>query len=1005
MRNQIKTLRVRCLSLFVCLALTVGFLPAAAAGTPSAAGQPVTVARAATDYAISPDSVALDIGGTKQLSVTNLPKDAKVTWSSDHKEIATVSDKGLVTAVAAGTATITAKIEGGTGTGKWSLNRTCKVTVSTPSVSLSSGNLTLGVNQTTTVKATTVPSDSASGVVWTTSNAKIVGVGKSSGTTYTGASCTLYGNATGSATITAAFKLNGKEYKKSITVTVENIARTIRYSTNGDELVHFVPSDFNKACRDLNLKALNYIVFDSLSTSYGTLYYDYNSNTERGTAVNTSRRYSYSGSYPISDLTFVPKTSGSGTAVFTYTGYSSDSPAVAFTGTIEIVVGSSSGDLTYTIERNDVLSLSDTDFNRFCRNATGSELDYVRFTSLPTKSQGALYFKYSSRTGDYDHEVTTGSQERYYYKGTDALSEVSFVPGENYTGTVTIRFTAYSVSTGSNSTVNGTLAITVGKGKTADITYNTDKNVPVVLDVQDFNDYCKDVTGRSYNLDYVTFTLPASSRGVLYSAYSSTASSSKNTRLTSSTRCYRSTRSGVYLEDVTFVPANNYTGSVSIPFTGYDTDGNKFSGTMRIYVGSGVGDITYTAEAGKSVTFRLSDFTDYSRSETNSNLNYVTFDLPAASEGVLYYAASKTNSREVRETTRFYRNQDPQVDDVTFEPARGLTGTVKIPFYGVASNGDGFSGTVVITYNAIKEASVIRYSSTGTPVRFQLQDFNNACSARGGGALSYVKFTIPDNNYGKLYNSYSSTAVNGGQINTNLSYNVSGSPALGDVVFVPKAGFSGIAVLGYTGTDKDGLSYTGTLEIAVTAPMASAYFVDVGTNYSWAAASVDYLYQAGVVNGTDAAHTRYAPAQNITRGDFVLMLYRAFGLRAAGNVSFTDVPQNSYYAQAIAAAKALGIATGGGDGTFAPTNPLTRQDAMLLIQRTLNTTGAVIRDGSPAVLNGFVDGASVAGYAQGAVAALVQAGVIKGDQNGRLNAASPLTRAEMATILHRVLTM
>lgn len=1101
MCKQTKVFGVRCLSLLVCLALTMGLLPAAAAAPESrpAAGEPVTVARANTDYAISPDSAVIQVGATKQLTVTNLPKGATVAWSSDKTDVADVSSKsGQVTnvrGVSAGSATISAKI---TGEGnKWTVTRTCKitvnkptatisgnltlaigesgtitvsnipaeassiawsttsnaisvssnntisggkstctvkgvsatskvnvtatikyknggsdtvltcgVTVTNPSITLSSGNLTLGVNQNTTVKATTVPSNKASDVLWTSSNTKIVGVGKSNGQSYTGASCVLYGNATGSATVTASFKLDGKEYKQSITVDVENIAGTIRYTTNGDELVHLVAADFNKACRALNLKALDYIIFDSLSTSYGTLYYDYSTNTERGTAVNTSRRYSYSGSYPISDLTFVPKASSSGTAVFTYTGYSSDSPAAVFTGTIEIVVGSSSGDLTYTIERNGTLSLSETDFNRFCRNATGSELDYVRFTSLPTKSQGALYFKYNTRNGDYDHEVTTGSQERYYYRGTDALSEVTFVPGDNYTGTVTIKFTAYSVSTGSNSTVNGTLTVTVGKGNAADITYETEKNEPVTLDVQDFNDYCKDITGRSYNLDYVTFTLPSSSRGVLYSAYSSTASSSKNTRLTSSTRCYRSTRTGVYLEDVTFVPANNYTGSVSIPFTGYDTDGNKFSGTMRIYVGSGVGDITYSAELGKSVTFKLSDFTDYSRSETNSNLNYVTFDLPAASVGTLYYTTSGSNSREVRDSTRFYRNQSPQVDAVTFEPARNLTGTVKIPFDGVASNGDSFSGTVVITYkDAIKEASVIRYTTTGTPVRLQLRDFTSACDARGGTTLSYVKFAIPDNNYGKLYNSYSSAAVNGGQINVNLSYNVTGSPALGDVVFLPKAGFSGIAVLRYTGTDKDGLSYAGTVEIAVTAPVVSAYFTDVGSNYSWAAASVDYLYQAGVVNGTDATHTRYAPAQNITRGDFVLMLYRAFGLQAAGTASFTDVPQNSYYAGAIASAKALGIATGGGDGTFAPGSPLTRQDAMLLIQRTLNATGYTMRDGNAAVLSGFSDRANVAGYAQGAVAALVQAGIIKGDQNGRLNAASPLTRAEMATILHRVLTM
>ena len=43
--------------------------------------------------------------------------------------------------------------------------------------------------------------------------------------------------------------------------------------------------------------------------------------------------------------------------------------------------------------------------------------------------------------------------------------------------------------------------------------------------------------------------------------------------------------------------------------------------------------------------------------------------------------------------------------------------------------------------------------------------------------------------------------------------------------------------------------------------------------------------------------------------------------------------------------------------------------------------------------------------ARPAMAAMAQAGVIKGDQAGRLNPTGTLTRAEMATILHRALTL
>ena len=64
------------------------------------------------------------------------------------------------------------------------------------------------------------------------------------------------------------------------------------------------------------------------------------------------------------------------------------------------------------------------------------------------------------------------------------------------------------------------------------------------------------------------------------------------------------------------------------------------------------------------------------------------------------------------------------------------------------------------------------------------------------------------------------------------------------------------------------------------------------------------------------------------------MLYRTFGFSstaAAGN--FTDVTAGSYYAEALAHAKALGIATAEADGSFRPNDPVTRQDAMVFLLR------------------------------------------------------------------------
>jgi hypothetical protein len=86
--------------------------------------KPVSV----TGVSVSPTSATLDIKGTKQLSATISPSNAtdkSVTWSSSNSSVAKVSSSGLVTGVANGSATITAKTSDGGYTA------TCAITVNT----------------------------------------------------------------------------------------------------------------------------------------------------------------------------------------------------------------------------------------------------------------------------------------------------------------------------------------------------------------------------------------------------------------------------------------------------------------------------------------------------------------------------------------------------------------------------------------------------------------------------------------------------------------------------------------------------------------------------------------------------------------------------------------------------------------------------------------------------------------------------------------------------------
>ncbi|MCL2151441.1 MAG: S-layer homology domain-containing protein [Oscillospiraceae bacterium] len=182
----------------------------------------------------------------------------------------------------------------------------------------------------------------------------------------------------------------------------------------------------------------------------------------------------------------------------------------------------------------------------------------------------------------------------------------------------------------------------------------------------------------------------------------------------------------------------------------------------------------------------------------------------------------------------------------------------------------------------------------------------------------------------------------------------------------------------------------------------SEYFDDMD-EHPWAIEEVDYLYEAGVVNGT--SHRKFSPAANIKRGDFMLMLVRAFDLEGDFTENFSDVPPDSHYYDAIGIAEKLGIAKGIGNNTFAPEAPITRQDMMTLVDRTLRAIDQPLPAGTDADLSPFPDKDIVAGYAKDPVATLIKSGIVRGAGSGLINPLGNTTRAEMAVVMYRLLTL
>ena len=98
--------------------------------------------------------------------------------------------------------------------------------------------------------------------------------------------------------------------------------------------------------------------------------------------------------------------------------------------------------------------------------------------------------------------------------------------------------------------------------------------------------------------------------------------------------------------------------------------------------------------------------------------------------------------------------------------------------------------------------------------------------------------------------------------------------------------------------------------------------------------AVAWAIENGVTTGTTA--TTFSPDATCTRAQAVTFLARALNAKAAGKAEFSDVPANSYFAEAVAWAAANGVTEGVGNGMFAPDNDCTRGQIVTFLYRAYN---------------------------------------------------------------------
>jgi hypothetical protein len=181
---------------------------------------------------------------------------------------------------------------------------------------------------------------------------------------------------------------------------------------------------------------------------------------------------------------------------------------------------------------------------------------------------------------------------------------------------------------------------------------------------------------------------------------------------------------------------------------------------------------------------------------------------------------------------------------------------------------------------------------------------------------------------------------------------------------------------------------------------ASVLFRDL-EKANWARTAIEALAARNIASGV--AEAEFAPTAAVTRAQFVHLLMKVLNFNGEYDAAaFTDVKADAWYASSIGAAQRLGIVNGRSDGAFGVNDSVTREEMAVMIYRAAIASGTALADGQATE---FADLNAVSGYAREAVEALSKAGFISGMGDGRIEPQSPVSRAQSAVILYKLLKL